>query len=87
MPQFHTLWVTKVGAQYLEEAQEFATQEFAAREALHNLPKNDGDEEADDRIFFKDIDGQMIMLRASRVDHAVIIPAEKVDLKELKNGA
>lgn len=79
MKKFVTLWTTKTGTQFAEEPQEFASMEAAAQNVLPNMTFGEGE---DDRIFFKDIEGNMVILRSSRIDNVVILPAEKVNVNE-----
>lgn len=82
MPKFNTLWVTKLGAEFLEETQEFRNIEDAAKEIVKNVPANDAEIAADDRLYFKDTNGNMVILRASRLDHVVILSSEAVEEAE-----
>lgn len=83
MAKYHTLWVTKLGASHLEEAREFPNIEAAVRDLANNYPTS-GDEDSDDRIFFPDVDGNVVVLRASRIDHAVVLPEEKMEVRDDK---
>lgn len=88
MPKFHTVYITKLGVPFFEEAQEYDTEFDAASDAASTfLPtKDENGNYHESPVLMKTIEGRAVVL--TDIDHIrIMTPEELADMQEQERRA